>query len=188
MINTNFLSISEVAQELSLTRNDVKKLIDDGKISAYKFGEELRINDIQLKNFIKKSIIEAEMNDYEIASKFLFSTLTLMSEDGKDLTDARAEVARIHPDWAVSYENCKADLLNGEKSHSASKSKQGDCIEQSAPTTVSSTINPADALQKLIDLKRDANPKLSYTEAFLQVQKENRDITIAYQKTMRLSQ
>lgn len=62
MINTTFLSISEVAQELSLTRNDVKKLIDEGRLTAYNFGE-IRVDAKDLEQFIENSKIRGTNMD-----------------------------------------------------------------------------------------------------------------------------
>jgi excisionase family DNA binding protein len=177
MVNTTFLSISEVAQELSLTRNDVKKLIDDGRLVAYNFGE-IRVDIKDLKKFIMRS----KMNSYEFGSKFLFNVLELMVDDSLSLSDAKAKAGELNPDGLQAYEQHKGSLFstNSVIDQSTSTNTPNSVIDHSTPSN--SALNPAEKLQKLIDLKMVSNPGISYVEAFSQVQIENRELAIAYQK------
>jgi len=59
MMNTNFLSISEAAQELGLTRRDVNQLVADGRLTGYQFGRHLQIKADDLAAFIHTSKMQA---------------------------------------------------------------------------------------------------------------------------------
>jgi excisionase family DNA binding protein len=56
-MNTTYLSLSEVAQGLSLTRQDVRQLIKSGALPGYKFNREvkIRVNDLSL--YVERSRI-----------------------------------------------------------------------------------------------------------------------------------
>jgi excisionase family DNA binding protein len=56
-MKTQFLSVNEVAQELSLTRRDVKQLVKDGLLPGYQFGKHLQVTPEDLEVFINKSKI-----------------------------------------------------------------------------------------------------------------------------------
>jgi excisionase family DNA binding protein len=51
----NFISVSEASKRLSLSRASVIRLIDDGSIKAYRFGNVYRIEEADFRNFIEKS-------------------------------------------------------------------------------------------------------------------------------------
>jgi excisionase family DNA binding protein len=58
-MDDKFLSLSEAAQELSLTRNDVKRLVHDGKLTGYQFGRYLQFKADDLALFIEASRVQA---------------------------------------------------------------------------------------------------------------------------------
>jgi excisionase family DNA binding protein len=54
-MNTSFLSLSEVSQELGLTRRDVKRLIESGQLPGYQFGNQVRVKSEDLLSFVENS-------------------------------------------------------------------------------------------------------------------------------------
>jgi excisionase family DNA binding protein len=54
-MSTTYLSLSEVAQELSLTRYDVRRIIKNGSLPGYEFGKEIRVKAVDLSSYIERS-------------------------------------------------------------------------------------------------------------------------------------
>jgi excisionase family DNA binding protein len=54
-MKSTYLSLSEVAQELSLTRRDVRRLIESGKLPGFQFGNQLRVKGEDLLSFVENS-------------------------------------------------------------------------------------------------------------------------------------
>jgi excisionase family DNA binding protein len=59
-MNTTYLSLSEVAQELSLTRRDIRRLIESGKLPGFQFGNQIRVDADDLAAFIEASRVRAD--------------------------------------------------------------------------------------------------------------------------------
>jgi excisionase family DNA binding protein len=59
-MNIQFLTISEVAQELGLLQHDIKKLLQKGDLPAYQFGREVRIRVDDLDSYRAESRISRE--------------------------------------------------------------------------------------------------------------------------------
>jgi excisionase family DNA binding protein len=57
-LKENYLTISEVAKELKVTRQTVSRWIRDGKIEAEQVGREKLINKRSLTRFLQKKVDE----------------------------------------------------------------------------------------------------------------------------------
>ncbi|MEW5804611.1 MAG: helix-turn-helix domain-containing protein [bacterium] len=181
-MQTQYLSVSETAQELSLTRSDVKKLIGEGKLIAYTFGNDLRVNVVDLQNFIKKSKVEVSMNSYELATKYLFHVVQAWSTSGEDgsLAQAHEKISAVFPAGSQAYQQHKEEILNDSGKNQASASS----TQQATPSTnpASAGLSAGDRLNKLIEAKILQNPKMSYMAAFNEVQVENPELTKQYEQ------
>ena len=49
------ITTTEVAERLNVSKRTVIRLIEDKKLPAYRFGKDYRIDENDLKEFIKKS-------------------------------------------------------------------------------------------------------------------------------------
>jgi excisionase family DNA binding protein len=56
-MNTQYLSLSEVAQELSVSRRDVRQIIKSGALTGYEFNKQIKVRADQLSAFIERSKI-----------------------------------------------------------------------------------------------------------------------------------
>ena len=56
----NLLTVSEVAKKLGYSPTQIRNLIREGKLKAYKFSSSYRVNEDDLQEFINKSIIKKE--------------------------------------------------------------------------------------------------------------------------------
>ena len=59
-MNRIYLCLSEVSQELGLTRRDVRQLIKSGALPGFQFGNQLRVKSEDLLSFVEKSKIKSE--------------------------------------------------------------------------------------------------------------------------------
>lgn len=58
IMDKEFLSITEIAQRLAVTRNTVKRLIDDGEIPAKRIGSQYRIRSRDFEDYLEKSNVK----------------------------------------------------------------------------------------------------------------------------------
>ena len=54
------LTVSQVAEKLGYSTSQIRNLIREGKLKAYKFASSYRVNEDDLQEFINKSIIKKE--------------------------------------------------------------------------------------------------------------------------------
>jgi len=54
------LTVAEVAERLNVSSKTVTRWIEDGKISAFRFGKSYRIEETELEHFIEKSRVNPE--------------------------------------------------------------------------------------------------------------------------------
>ena len=58
-----FLTIDEVAQTLNLSKMTIYRYINGGKLPAYKFGREFRIEPKEFEAFLAKNKISGRLED-----------------------------------------------------------------------------------------------------------------------------
>lgn len=56
-MNITYLSLSETAQRLSLTRQDVRQIIKSGALPGYKFNKQIKVRADQLSAYVERSKI-----------------------------------------------------------------------------------------------------------------------------------
>lgn len=59
------LTVNDIAENLNVSTRTVRLWIEDGKLQAYKFGKDYRIEPEDLKTFIEKSKVSNVKNDVE---------------------------------------------------------------------------------------------------------------------------
>lgn len=57
-MNTTYLSLSEIAQELSLTREDVRQIIKNGALPGFKFNRQIRVRADDFASYVERSRME----------------------------------------------------------------------------------------------------------------------------------
>jgi hypothetical protein len=58
-MDTSFLYLSEVFQEIGLTRRDVRRLIECGQLPGYRFKKYLQVKSKDLLSFVKNSKVRS---------------------------------------------------------------------------------------------------------------------------------
>ena len=54
------LTIAEIAEQLRVSNRTVRNWIDSGKLKAFKFGLQYRVNKVDFEEFIKNSEVKNE--------------------------------------------------------------------------------------------------------------------------------
>ena len=57
------LTIAEIAEQLRVSNRTVRNWIDSGKLKAFKFGLQYRINKADFEEFIKNSEVKNESEE-----------------------------------------------------------------------------------------------------------------------------
>lgn len=60
------LTIAEIAEQLRVSNRTVRNWIDSGKLKAFKFGLQYRVNKSDYEEFIKNSEVKNFENEKEI--------------------------------------------------------------------------------------------------------------------------
>lgn len=62
-MNTTFLTATDVAGILKISKALAYRLISNGEIVSVRFGRTVRITSFELENFIKKNVSNADTNN-----------------------------------------------------------------------------------------------------------------------------
>ncbi len=62
-VDERYLTLREVAERLKVSRRTVYRWIKDGDLNAYKFANEYRITESDLKDFLEARRVSAEEED-----------------------------------------------------------------------------------------------------------------------------
>ena len=56
-------TVTDIAEVLSVSERTVRNFIQNGDLTAYRFGREYKVKETDLKQFIEKSVVTGEQPD-----------------------------------------------------------------------------------------------------------------------------